>query len=57
MVVSHQLFRDIKPQNILLNESMRGKLADFGLSRIFSDEADTHVSTVIAGTFGYLDPE
>ena len=49
--------RDVKSKNILLNEKFRGKLADFGLSKMFLDEGDTHVSTVIAGTRGYLDPE
>ncbi|KAF3507192.1 hypothetical protein F2Q69_00003968 [Brassica cretica] len=33
------------------------KLADFGLSRSFPVEGETHVSTVVAGTPGYLDPE
>lgn len=49
--------RDVKSKNILLNEKFHGKLADFGLSRIFSNEGDTHVSTVVAGTPGYLDPQ
>ncbi|XP_054782069.1 probable LRR receptor-like serine/threonine-protein kinase At1g05700 [Prosopis cineraria] len=49
--------RDVKSKNILLNENFRGKIADFGLSKIFADEGDTHISTVIAGTPGYLDPE
>ncbi|KAH9713966.1 protein kinase domain-containing protein [Citrus sinensis] len=49
--------RDVKSTNILLNEKFQAKLADFGLSRIFPVEGGTHVSTTIAGTPGYLDPE
>ncbi|VYS48811.1 unnamed protein product [Arabidopsis thaliana] len=49
--------RDIKTTNILLNEHFQAKLADFGLSRSFPIEGETHVSTVVAGTIGYLDPD
>ncbi|XP_035547835.1 putative leucine-rich repeat receptor-like serine/threonine-protein kinase At2g19230 isoform X3 [Juglans regia] len=51
------IHRDLKPPNILLNEQMQAMIADFGLSRAFARENDTHVSTCPAGTFGYVDPE
>ncbi|ESQ54232.1 hypothetical protein EUTSA_v10024418mg [Eutrema salsugineum] len=49
--------RDVKPTNILLNEKLQAKIADFGLSRSFPVEGGGQVSTVVAGTIGYLDPE
>ncbi|WJX81688.1 hypothetical protein P8452_64538 [Trifolium repens] len=35
---------------------MHAKCADFGLSRAFDNNADSHISMRPAGTFGYADP-
>ncbi|KAK1360222.1 putative leucine-rich repeat receptor-like protein kinase [Heracleum sosnowskyi] len=51
------IHRDVKTSNILLNEQFQAKLADFGLSRAYPVEGGTHVTTIVAGTPGYLDPD
>lgn len=49
--------RDIKARNILLDEKLNPKVGDFGLAKLLRDSKMTHLSTGVAGTFGYLAPE
>ncbi|CAN6333973.1 unnamed protein product, partial [Urochloa humidicola] len=48
---------DLKPANILLDDNMVPKIADFGLSRLFNDQKTRTCATLPFGSLGYMAPE
>ncbi|CAH9127655.1 unnamed protein product [Cuscuta epithymum] len=50
------IHRDVKTNNILLDDDLQPKIADFGLARLLPEDR-SHLSTKCAGTLGYIAPE
>ncbi|CAL5358707.1 unnamed protein product [Camellia sinensis] len=50
------IYHDIKASNILLDGNFEAQVSDFGLAKLLEDE-ESHITTIVAGTFGYLAPE
>jgi serine/threonine protein kinase len=48
---------DIKPSNIMLDDSLGTRLGDFGLARLGDHGARWHTTRAVMGTAGYIDPE
>ncbi|GAA4405934.1 Stk1 family PASTA domain-containing Ser/Thr kinase [Fodinibacter luteus] len=51
------IHRDVKPENVILNDNGTVKVADFGLARAVTSQTVTSSSGLLLGTVAYLSPE
>ncbi len=54
---NHIVHRDIKPQNILMDDDAGVKVGDFGIARVTSSNSSTSFGTQMMGSVHYFSPE